>query len=297
MATPSTRVPVGPPRPPAGFPDSGGNGDGTLPDHITNNPLATGKPKISILGLLGTLAVVVTVGWAANGTEFNPVTVVTEMPAVFAFLRKLWPPRWETFLNEERTIIPTIQTMQIAVVGTIVGCILAFPFALIAARNLAPAWLYQIVRFILNIFRSVPDLIFALIFVSAVGLGTFPGTLALVFGSFASIAKVWAESIEAIDPRPVEATEAVGATRVQQIAFAVIPQALPNIVSYGLLFFESNVRSSFIVGVVGGGGLGQIINEELNLFRYGDATVHLLIFIFLVTIVDRASAYVRKRLV
>lgn len=284
MATPSISAPPGP------------SGSG-VPEYIHNHPLATGKPKIGILSILLTVAVVVLAGWSFNGTQFNPVQVVQELPSMATFIRKLFPPQWGFFLNQDRTIIPTIETIQLAVAGTIVAVLLALPISLFAARNLAPTWLYSIIRAVLNVFRSIPELVWALIFVSAVGLGTFPGTLAIIAGSVGSLAKVFAEQIEAIDPRPVEATEAVGATQVQQISFAVLPQALPNMMSYILLYGEHNVRASFIVGAVGGGGLGQVMTEELNLFKYNQFTVHLIIIITLVTVVDRLSAYVRKRLV
>lgn len=115
-------------------------------------------------------------------------------------------------------------------------------------------------------------------------------------GSVGSLSKVFAESIEAINPRPVEAMSAVGATQVQTISFGVIPQALPNMVSYMLLYWEHNIRASFIVGAVGGGGLGFQITTELNLFRYHQFLVHIIIIIVLVTVADRISAGVRKRL-
>ena len=131
----------------------------------------------------------------------------------------------------------------------------------------------------------------------AAGIAVRAGTLALVAGSVGSLSKVFAESIEAIDPRPVEALEAVGARQVQAVSFAVLPQALPNLVSYIMLNFEHNIRASFIVGFVGGGGLGFEVQTETGIFKYHQFLDHLIIIIVLVVLADRLSAFVRKRLV
>lgn len=266
------------------------------PDHIQGNPFASGKPRVGLRGTLTAVGLLILVGWAWRGTEVSPTELVTNIPNMVNFIRLLFPPDWRFFLNLDQTIQPTIATMQLAITGTVIAVILALPLCLLAARNIANPVVYQVMRAILNVVRSIPELVWALIFVSAVGLGTFAGTLALVMGSVGSLSKVFAESIEAINPRPVEAMNAVGATQVQTISFGVIPQALPNMVSYMLLYWEHNIRASFIVGAVGGGGLGFQITTELNLFRYHQFLVHIIIIIVLVTVADRISAEVRKRL-
>lgn len=267
-----------------------------LPDHIANNPFASGKPRVGPRGTLVAVGLVVLVGWAWRGTEVSLTELATNVPNMVNFIRLLFPPDWKFFLNIDQTIQPTIATMQLAITGTVIAVILALPLCLLAARNIANPAVYQAMRAILNVVRSIPELVWALIFVSAVGLGTFAGTLALVMGSVGSLSKVFAESIEAINPRPVEAMNAVGATQMQTISFGVIPQALPNMVSYMLLYWEHNIRASFIVGAVGGGGLGFQITTELNLFKYHQFLVHIIIIIVLVTVADRISAGVRKRL-
>jgi phosphonate transport system permease protein len=258
--------------------------------------MASGTPRVGWRGTLLALGLLVIIGWAWNGTNVNPTELASNIPNMWHFIRFLFPPDWRYFLNVDETIQPTIATMQLAISGTIIAVIFAFPLCLLASRNLAPRPVYQTVRVILNIIRSIPELVWALIFVSAVGLGTFAGTLALVMGSVGSLAKVFAESIEAINPRPVEAMSAVGATHVQTISFGVLPQALPNMVSYMLLYWEHNIRASFIVGAVGGGGLGFFITTELNLFRYHQFLVHAIIIIVLVTGADRLSAWVRTKI-
>jgi phosphonate transport system permease protein len=253
-------------------------------------------PRVGLRGTLVTVGILIIIGWALRGTNISLGELITSAPNMWDFIRHLFPPDWAFFFNYQETIVPTIETIQLAISGTFIAVLLAFPLSLIAARNLSHPVVYQTVRFILNIIRSIPELIWALIFVSAVGLGTFAGTLALVMGSVGSLAKVFAESIEAINPHPVEAMSAVGATQVQAISFGVLPQAMPVMVSYMLLYWEHNIRASFIVGAVGGGGLGFQITTELNLFQYHQFTTHAIIIIVLVTLADRLSAWVRKRL-
>ncbi len=267
------------------------------PDPVKNHPLASGSPRIGGQGILTGAITVAVIAWAWNGTNFSFGELASNIPNMWHFVRGLFPPRWDYFTNYDHVIEPTIQTIQLSIMGTIFAVILAFPLGLLASRNLSKPWVYQAVRAVLNIFRSIPEIVWALIFVSAVGLGIFAGTLALIAGSVGSLSKVFAESIEAINPRPVEAMEAVGATQVQQVSFAVLPQAMTNMVSYILLYWEHNIRASFIVGFVGGGGLGFELNTELSLFKYHEFMVHLIIIVVLVTIADRISATVRKRLV
>jgi len=267
-----------------------------LPDYVRNHPLSSGTPRVGLGGTLTTLIMLIVIAWAVAGTQANPVELVRSWPNIADFISRMFPPKWGYFLNRAEVIEPTLVTIQLAITGTVFAVILAFPLSLLAARNISHPILYQSVRAVMNVMRSIPELIWALIFVSAVGLGPFAGTLALVAGKVGSLSKVFAESIESINPKPVEAMDAVGATAVQRIAFGIIPQALVNMVSYTLLFWEHNIRASFIVGAVGGGGLGFYITTELNLFKYREFLVHAIIIIVLVTIADRISAWVRSRL-
>lgn len=264
------------------------------PERVRAHPLASARPRVGLRGTLTTLALLLVVGWAWNGTHVSLGELITSAPNMWDLITRMVPPDWAFFTNYDHVIAPTIVTIQLAITGTVIAVLLAFPLSLLAARNLSHPLVYQSVRVVLNSIRSIPELVWGLIFVSAVGLGPFAGTLALVMGSVGSLAKVFAESIEAINPRPVEAMDAVGATRIQRIAFGVIPQALVAMTSYALLYWEHNIRASFIVGAVGGGGLGFEITTELNLFQYRQFTVHVIIIILLVTLADRLSAVVRR---
>lgn len=265
-----------------------------VPERVREHPLASGTPRVGLRGTLTTLGLLLVISWAWNGTQVSLGELVTSAPNMWDLITRMFPPDWAFFTNYDHVIAPTLVTIQLAITSTVIAVILGFPLSLVAARNLSHPVVYQSVRVVLNIVRSIPELVWGLIFVSAVGLGPFAGTLALVMGSVGSIAKVFAESIEAINPKPIEAMDAVGATASQRIAFGVIPQALVNMVSYALLYWEHNIRASFIVGAVGGGGLGFEITTELNLFQYRQFAVHVIIIIVLVTLADRISAWVRK---
>lgn len=190
------------------------------------------------------------------------------------------------------------ETIQIAIIGTIASIILSIPFALLAARNISPHPLvYQVTRLFLNLTRSIPVLIYALIMVSAVGLGPFAGVLALVVGSIGSQAKLFAESFEQIDPNQVAAVRATGAGSMQVFNYAVLPQAFPLMATYSLITFEVNVRASTILGIVGAGGVGFIIQKYTSLFQFQRLMGAVIIIAILVTIIDRISDAIRKRII
>jgi phosphonate transport system permease protein len=185
-----------------------------------------------------------------------------------------------------------------ALLGTTLAVFVALPFAVLAARNTAPhRYVYQATRLALNAKRAIPDIIFALIFVAAVGLGPFSGVLALAVGSFGSLAKLYAEAIEAIDPQQTLAVTATGATRAQTFAYGVVPQALPLMASYTLLYFEHNVRSATILGIVGAGGVGFVLSRYMALFQYQRLMGALILIVVAVTVIDRASDALRKRII
>jgi phosphonate transport system permease protein len=191
-----------------------------------------------------------------------------------------------------------IETVQMALIGSVLGIFLAAPFGLLAARNTSPhPWIYQATRMFLNANRSLPEIVYALIFVAAVGLGPFGGVLALAISSIGSIGKLYAESIEQIDPQQVLAVRATGANPLLTFFYAVIPQALPVIASYSLLLFESNIRHASILGIVGAGGIGFIIGKYMALFQYTRLMGAVILMILTVTLIDRTSDFLRKRII
>ncbi|MBO8140563.1 MAG: phosphonate ABC transporter, permease protein PhnE [Firmicutes bacterium] len=253
--------------------------------------------------LLVLMAVAAVYGASAAATEFHPVVVVRDADVFVQLLGEMWPDnreRWVFLLTDflPRLKVPFIQTLQIAILGTLAGAVLAVPFVVLASNNLTrnPV-VYAAAKALMNLLRTVPELLYASIFVAAVGFGPFPGVLALTVFSMAIVAKLTSESVEAVDPGPLEALEAAGATRAQVIAYAVVPQVLPLFVSYVLYVFEINVRVSTVLGLVGAGGIGQQLQLMLSLFQYENAFIIILATFVLVAAIDYASARVRARLV
>jgi len=191
---------------------------------------------------------------------------------------------------------PTIETIDVAIFGTVVGVVLSVPVAVLAARNVTPALpLYYIARGIVSLLRSVPELVWALIFVAAVGLGPFAGALALVFHSVGMLGRLFAEVIEDMDMGPVEALSLTGATRTQVFTHAVIPGVLPTLLGISLYRFDENLRSSVLLGFVGAGGIGFELLSSMNLFEYREVSMIVLIVLVLVIGAERASALLRRR--
>lgn len=274
-------------------------------------------PRVTLKMVVAVIVIIAVYAWSIEGTNVSPTEFMAGIPNIADFIVRLFPPRFDLettawaapaflqgWLGAELPIaypgiVPyIIETVQMAVIGTSGAIILSIPFALLAARNTAPyPWIYQITRMLLNINRAIPDIIFALIFVAAVGLGPFGGVMALAIGSIGSLAKLYAEAIEAIDPQQVLAVRATGSSRMQAFVYGVVPQALPLAASYSLLYFEHNVRSATILGLVGAGGVGFIITKYINLFQYRDLMGALILIVITVTIIDRISDFLRKRLI
>lgn len=243
--------------------------------------------------LIGVPVAFVILAWSFVGAEFNFAKLGEGAANMGDFLARLFPPTWDKF----GTIVALlIETLQMAVVGTVLGAVLSLIVAFGAASNLAPRWLYYPTRWLMNIIRSLPDLVFALMFVSAVGLGPFAGILAMTVGSIGSIGKIFAEAMESVDEGPVTAMRAVGASRRQVVQYGVLPQAAPMLVSYTLLLFEGNVRGATILGMVGAGGIGLELTTAMKMYDYGHLSAIVLCIIVLVTIIDQLSAIIRRRI-
>jgi phosphonate transport system permease protein len=218
--------------------------------------------------------------------EVGPKPWFSWQPSV---LNRVWVPG----------ILPSvIETLQMAIIATTLSIFLSLPFALLAARNTSPhPFIYQGVRLFMNSIRAIPELIIALIFVAAVGLGPFTGVLALGIAAVGSISRLYSEAIEQIDPQQVLAVRATGANRLQVFLYAVIPQVLPLIASYSLVYFEYNVRAATIVGIVGAGGVGLALQKYIGLFQFRELMGAVIVLVIAVTIIDRISARLRASLI
>ena len=250
-------------------------------------PRVTSRRVLTIVVLVGAVA------WSVDGSGFSAAAFANGIPNIADFLARMWPP---DFSQMGRIIALLIETLQMAIIGTLLGAAGSLLLAFAAADNIASRPVYLAARFLLNVLRSIPELVFALIFVSAVGLGPFAGIMALALGSFGTVGKIYAEAIEAIDPKPVEALQAVGANKAQTVAFAMLPQAAPLLTSYTLLLWEGNVRAATILGLVGAGGIGLELTTAMRMYDFGHLMAIVLSIVVMVTLIDRLSAYLRARL-
>jgi phosphonate transport system permease protein len=187
-------------------------------------------------------------------------------------------------------------TIQIAMWGTALAVVIAIPFGLACARNVSPAWLQQPMRLLMNLLRSIPDLVVGTLFIVAVGLGPFAGVMALALNTGGVLAKLFSEAVESIDKGPVEGVRATGASKLHEVIWGVIPQVGPLWTSYALYRFESNSRSATVLGLIGAGGIGQLLFETLNAFDYHHLSAIVIVIIVAVTLIDLLSQLMRSRL-
>ncbi len=188
------------------------------------------------------------------------------------------------------------ETVQIALWGTFLAIFLGIPMGLAAARNIAPVWVVQPVRWVMNILRSIPDLVIGILFVVAVGLGPLAGVLAIALNTAGVLAKLFSEAVESIDKGPVEGVRATGASKLHEIVWGVIPQVAPLWTSFALYRFESNSRSATVLGLIGAGGIGQVLFDSINAFDFRDVSAIVIIVVVAVTLIDLLSQAMRKRL-
>ena len=216
------------------------------------------------------------------------------LPRLANWAARAWPPD----LSEVGTLlVRAAETVAMGTVGTSFGAALAVPLCVLAARNLAPGWwAYAAARAALNALRGIDSFIFALIFVAAVGLGPFAGVLGLACHVAGSIAKLWSETLEAVEPGPIEAVTMSGASQLRIIRFAVLPDVLPGLASIALYMWEFSVRASTILGVVGAGGIGQELKNSVDLLQFDRVLTILVIILAMVTAIDATSAWLRRRI-
>lgn len=256
---------------------------------IREVPLA--PPPSNISTTLAWAALFILLMWSWKGADMRPLDLIKDSGNMGTFASEFFPPdfhEWRIYLEE------MVITVHIAVWGTVLSIICAIPFGLMSAENLVPSWVYQPVRRLMDACRAINEMVFAMLFIVAVGLGPFAGVLALWIHTTGVLAKLFAEAVEAIDPRPVEGIRATGANALEEILYGVIPQVLPLWISYTLYRFESNVRSASVLGIVGAGGIGVILHEVIRGFEYAQTAAVLLIIIVSVTLIDLVSARIRQ---
>ena len=215
------------------------------------------------------------------------------IPAIGVLLTEMFPP---DFTEVESWVRPMIDTIAMSIAGTALSVVLSLPLGVLAARNTTPnPTVYRIARGVLNIFRSIPELIMGIVFVAAVGFGALPGVLALGLHSIGMVGKFFSEAIEHSHEAPLEAARAAGANQIQVITHGILPQVMPQFADVAMYRWEYNFRASTVMGMVGAGGIGLELMASLRLMQYNECFAILLIILVMVTIVDALSAVLRKR--
>lgn len=239
----------------------------------------------------GWAAAIAVLAWAWRGAEIRPLDLIKDSGNIGTYAKEFFPPDFRDWRIHAKEMVVTV---QIALWGTVLAIIFAVPMGLLCSANITPVWLHQPVRRLMDGCRAINEMVFAMLFIVAVGLGPFAGVLALAVHTTGTLAKLVSEAVEAIDPRPVEGIRATGAHKLVEIAYGVLPQVMPLWLSFMLYRFESNVRSA---SVVGAGGIGVVLFEVIRGFQYAQTCAVLIILAVSVTLIDLLSATLRKRFI
>lgn len=240
---------------------------------------------------LGWAVAALVLAWAWHGAEIRPLDLWRDSGNIGIYAREFFPPDfrdWRLYGSE------MLVTVQIALWGTVLAVIAAVPMGLLSSSNIAPPWIHQPVRRLMDACRAINEMVFAMLFIVAVGLGPFAGVLALAVHTTGTLAKLFSEAVEAIDPRPVEGIRATGARQIVEIVYGVLPQVMPLWLSFTLYRFESNVRSASVVGMVGAGGIGVVLFEVIRGFQYAQTCAVLIMLVVSVSLIDLLSARLRR---
>lgn len=229
--------------------------------------------------------------WSMRWSEFDLIVLFGATPRFAEFFSRLVPPDWSV---TDLVVKSTIETIMITLAGTFLAVIVSLPLGFLAASNVTPVWISQPARWFLGFIRSIPLIVVALVFVAAVGLGPFPGALAIAFHSIGMLAKFYAEEFETAEEGIINAVRGTGASWLQTLRFGLFPQCVPQVVSFTVYRFEMNFRDAAVLGLVGAGGIGFYIQLYVRGFQYGKVAVLLLVIIIVVTLLDQLTFWIRR---
>ncbi|MFD2206547.1 phosphonate ABC transporter, permease protein PhnE [Kiloniella antarctica] len=258
-------------------------------NHTIDIPKRDIKRSVGSLVMWGAMFALLTLSW--KGADMRPMELIDNAANMSQFASGFFPPdmsQWKMYVEEIWI------TIQIAIWGTALSIVCSIPFGILSSENIVPWWIYQPVRRVMDSARAINEMVFAMLFVVAVGLGPFAGVLALWIHTTGVLAKLFSEAVEAIDPSPVEGIRSTGATGLQEVIFGVIPQVLPLWISFSLYRFESNVRSATVLGIVGAGGIGMVLWENIRGFYYAETAAVIILIILSVSLLDILSQRLRK---
>ncbi|MBS3105405.1 phosphonate ABC transporter, permease protein PhnE [Candidatus Woesearchaeota archaeon] len=249
------------------------------------------KYKHFLIGIL----IVIVYYWALSGTDTSLSSFAKGFPFMVDFIKRMFPP---DISNLNVYILKAVETLQMAIIGSSLGALIAFPLSFLAARNLmSNKIVYQTVRAIFDICRGINEIVWGLIFVSMVGLGPFPGVLALAAHVTGALGRYFSEAIETVNPEVIKAIVSTGANKIQTIVRGIFPEVKPLFVNYSLYYLENNFRAATVLGLVGAGGIGMELITSMRLFKSREVLTILIVMILTVTMIDRFSAYLRKKIV
>lgn len=227
--------------------------------------------------------------------QVDPGKLATGLPKLGHWIASGWPPALDELPLFGQRIL---ETVAMAAIGTTAAVLLALPTVVLASRNITPLpLLYQPARWLLNALRGIDSFVFALLFVAAVGLGPFAGVIGIALHTWGSAAKLLADHVENMPTGPLDAVLGTGAGRMTAIGYAVLPEILPVLLSSALYWWEFNVRASTVLGVVGAGGIGLELKNSMDLLDFPRLFTIIALILVVVTILDQASGWIRKRLV
>jgi phosphonate transport system permease protein len=255
--------------------------------------LADGRRRLRNTAGLWAAGVLIVACAFAYGGAFDLRRYAEALPTILQLAADALPPDFSRWQNWGR---PLLETLSMSIAGTVLGAAAALPLGAFSARNVVhQAWLREPVRLFLNVLRSIPGLIWGVIFVAAVGFGPLPGILALAAHSTGMLGKFFAEIVEHADPGPGDALRSHGVSRLGVLRFSVLPQILPRLVDVTVYRWEHNLRAATTLGVIGAGGLGLEIITAFHLFEYREASALIIVLLGLVTLINIAGAHFRAR--
>jgi phosphonate transport system permease protein len=236
------------------------------------------------------------IGYSFVAVDLDPIELLAAIPEIWSEAMRLVPPDFTT--ARDSLIQGLSETIAIGILATFFGTLMSIPLGLLAARNVSPArWTYLGARYLLVFIRAIPELILAVIFVAAIGLGPIGGVMALSIGAVGFLAKLLADAVEQVADGPREAVVTTGATRMQEVATSVIPQAMPAFVSSALYMLDINIRASVVVGIVGGGGIGFLLSNSMRVREFQTTGAIILSIFVIVFVIEQVSGWVRKQII
>lgn len=254
------------------------------------------RPPPSPFVLIGLAVAAAITVWAAIGIDFTLAPLFEDIGRGGVIIEQFLDPNW-AFLGRDVVREEFLVTLYIAVVASVAGCGLALVLAMLSSKVSAPSTaVFRVTRVVLSMVRSLPDVAYGLIFVAVLGGDPLAGVLALVMFNIGVAAKLTGETIDAVDPGPIEAVEAAGGSRLHRARWAVLPQVAPSYVSYCFYVFELNIRASLVLGLVGVGGIGDLVRVLLAQFRYSEVSVLIVLLFVVVFVLDQVSRALRRRL-